>query len=61
MLGQVLVFNLKIMPNIYSLILIIPGVMAFPGIRMVIANFVKESDSADAAGNAITFPMMLLS
>ncbi len=57
----VLVFNLKVMPNIYSLILIISGAIAFPGIGMVIAHFVKESDSADAAGNAITFPMMFLS
>ena len=28
---------------------------------MVIARFVKETDSADAAANAITFPMMFLS
>lgn len=57
----VLVFDLKVMPNIYSLILIISGAIAFPGMGMVIAHFVKESDSADAAGNAITFPMMFLS
>lgn len=57
----VLVFDLKVMPNLYSLILIISGAIAFPGMGMVIAHFVKESDSADAAGNAITFPMMFLS
>jgi ABC-2 type transport system permease protein len=27
---------------------------------MVLANFVKEAESADAAANAITFPMMFL-
>ncbi|MDH5448026.1 MAG: ABC transporter permease [Candidatus Bathyarchaeota archaeon] len=57
----VLVFNLKVLPNIYTVILIVSGAIAFPGIGMVIARFVKESDSADAAGNAITFPMMFLS
>jgi len=27
---------------------------------MVLANFVREAESADAAANAITFPMMFL-
>jgi len=57
----VLVFNLKVLPNIYTILLIISGAITFPGIGMVITRFVKESDSADAAGNAITFPMMFLS
>lgn len=57
----VLVFNLRVLPNIYSIILIVAGAIAFPGIGMVVARFVKESDSADAAANAITFPMMFLS
>ena len=57
----VLVFDLKVLPNIYTVILIISGAIAFPGIGMVIARFVRESDSADAAANAITFPMMFLS
>jgi len=57
----VLVFNLKVLPNIYSLILIVSGAIAFPGMGMVVTRFVKESDAADAAGNAITFPMMFLS
>jgi len=57
----VLVFNLKVIPNIFSVILIISGAIAFPGMGMVISRFVKESDSADAAANAITFPMMFLS
>jgi len=57
----VVVFDLKVIPNIFSVILIISGAIAFPGMGMVIARFVKESDSADAAANAITFPMMFLS
>ena len=57
----VLVFDLRVLPNIYSIILIVAGAIAFPGIGMVVARFVKESDSADAAANAITFPMMFLS
>ena len=57
----VLIFNIRVLPNIYSIILIIAGAIAFPGMGMVVARFVKETDSADAAANAITFPMMFLS
>lgn len=57
----ILVFNMRVLPNIYSIFLIVSGAIAFPGIGMVVARFVKESDAADAAGNAITFPMMFLS
>ena len=55
------VFDLRVLPSIYSIILIAAGAITFPGIGMVIARFVKETDSADAAANAITFPMMFLS
>jgi ABC-2 type transport system permease protein len=57
----ILVFDMKVLPNIYSIFLIVSGAIAFPGIGMVVARFVRESDAADAAGNAITFPMMFLS
>jgi ABC-2 type transport system permease protein len=57
----VLAFNLKVLPNIYSILLIVSGAIAFPGMGMVVTRFVKESDSADAAANFITFPMMFLS
>lgn len=57
----ILVFDMKVLPNIYSVFLIVSGAIAFPGMGMVVAHFVKESDAADAAGNAITFPMMFLS
>ncbi|PVX25849.1 MAG: hypothetical protein CW691_03260 [Candidatus Bathyarchaeum sp.] len=57
----ILVFDLSVLPNIYSIILIAAGAITFPGMGMVIARFVKETDSAEAAANAITFPMMFLS
>lgn len=57
----ILVFDMKVLPSIYSIFLIVSGAIAFPGIGMVVARFVKESDAADAAANAITFPMMFLS
>ena len=56
-----LVFNVTVIPSIYSVVLIAAGAITFPGMGMVIARFVKETDSADAAANAITFPMMFLS
>src|SRR2546422_605581 len=42
--------------NVRYIDFFIPGV-----IGMVLANFVKEAEGADAAANAITFPMMFLS
>ena len=57
----ILVFDLRVLPSIYSILLIFAGAITFPGMGMVIARFVKETDSADAAANAITFPMMFLS
>jgi len=57
----ILVFDLRVLPNIYSIILIAAGAITFPGMGMVIARFVKETDSADAAANAVSFPMMFLS
>lgn len=61
LVAGVLVFDLRVFPTIYSIILIASGAITFPGMGMVIARFVKETDSADAAANAITFPMMFLS
>jgi ABC-2 type transport system permease protein len=36
-------------------------VFAFVGIAMILTRFVKEAQSAAAAANAISFPMMFLS
>jgi ABC-2 type transport system permease protein len=57
----IIVYDIQILPDLFSIILIIAGAITFPGIGLVIARFVKETDSADAAANAITFPMMFLS
>jgi ABC-2 type transport system permease protein len=57
----ILVFDLRVLPSIYSILLSAAGAITFPGIGMVIARFVKETDSADAAANAVSFPMMFLS
>src|SRR5207245_3776197 len=46
--------------DIYTVGLVVAASLLFPGIGMVLANFVKEAESADAAANAITFPMMFL-
>lgn len=55
------VFSVEFILNFESLFLIVVGSLAFSGMGMIIARFVKEQDAADAAGNAIIFPMMFLS
>jgi ABC-2 type transport system permease protein len=55
------IFNMKININIISLLMVAMASLMFTGIGMVIARFVKDPDAADAAANAITFPMMFLS
>ena len=55
------IFNIQVRPDFFALAIIISGALVFPGIGMVVARFVKDEEAADAAGNAITFPMMFLS
>jgi ABC-2 type transport system permease protein len=55
------IFNMKININLISLLMVAMASLMFTGIGMVIARFVKDPDAADAAANAITFPMMFLS
>ncbi len=55
------VYGVKVILDPVSLAMIISGTLAFTAIGMVIANYVKEPNAADAAGNAIAFPMMFLS
>ncbi len=57
----VAVFNVKAIPDIYSVILITSGAVAFTGMGMLVAHFVKEAEAADAAVNAVFFPQMFLS
>jgi ABC-2 type transport system permease protein len=54
------IFGVTATIDIYTVGLVIAASLLFPGIGMVLANFVKEAESADAAANAITFPMMFL-
>lgn len=54
------VFNVTAVIDVYTIALVIAAALLFPGIGMVLANFVKDADGAEAAANAITFPMMFL-
>jgi ABC-2 type transport system permease protein len=51
----VLAFNVKVLPDIYSIILIFVGTMTFTGIGMMISRFVGDEDAAYAAAKAVTF------
>ncbi len=53
-------FNVQATIDIYTIGLVVAAALLFPGIGMVLANFVKDADGAEAAANAITFPMMFL-
>lgn len=54
------IFGVTVTIDIYTVGLVVAAALLFPGIGMVLANYVKEAESADAAANAITFPMMFL-
>src|SRR4030042_5308577 len=56
-----LVFNLKIILDAVSVLMVAMASLMFTGIGMIIARFVKDPDGADEAANVITFPMMFLS
>jgi len=60
LLVGILVWGLNVQINIYVFILIISASFAFSGIGMIVTRFVKEEETADSAGGAITFPMMFL-
>ena len=55
------VFGMKPYINIYMFMFILLNVFAFSGIGMLITRYVKEAESAQAAANAVMFPMMFLS
>ncbi len=56
----ILVWDISIKINIFFFILVISTSFLFSGIGMIIGRFVKEQETADMAGGAITFPMMFL-
>lgn len=55
------VFGLKPHIGFFMFVFIILNVFAFSGIGMLITRFVKDAESAQAAANAVMFPMMFLS
>jgi ABC-2 type transport system permease protein len=55
-----LVFDLSIHLSIFTFIIIVATSFLFSGMGMIIGRFVKEEETADMAGGAITFPMMFL-
>jgi len=54
------VWQLSIKINIFFFILVISTSFLFSGMGMIVSRFVKEEETADMAGGAITFPMMFL-
>lgn len=56
----VFVWDLTININIFFFILVIATSFLFSGMGMIIGRFVKDEETADMAGGAITFPMMFL-
>ncbi|HDM66803.1 MAG TPA: ABC transporter permease [Thermoplasmatales archaeon] len=53
-------FNLHVYPGILAIVIIISSSFLFTGIGMLIARFVRDEETADMAGGAVTFPMMFL-
>ena len=56
----VLVWHLTFKVNVYMFILIISASFAFAGMGMIVTRFVRDEETAPAAANVITFPMMFL-
>ncbi len=54
-------FGLQPYINVFMFVFITLNVFAFSGIGMLITRYVKEAESAQAAANAVMFPMMFLS
>lgn len=59
-IGWVL-FNVRIIPDVFSIAIILLGSIMFSGMGMILSGFIKDVEAASAIGNAIAFPMMFLS
>jgi ABC-2 type transport system permease protein len=55
------VFDVSLHLDAWLLVFILLDVFAFVGIGMILTRFAKEAQSAAAAANAISYPMMFLS
>jgi ABC-2 type transport system permease protein len=56
-----LLFNVRVIPDAFSIIMIFLGSIMFSGIGMALSGLIKDIEAASAIGNAIAFPMMFLS
>ena len=56
-----LLFNVRIIPDFLTIVMILLGSIMFSGIGMILSGFIKDVEAASAIGNAIAFPMMFLS
>jgi ABC-2 type transport system permease protein len=54
------VYNISISFTWIALVIIVASSFLFSGIGMLVGRFVKDEETADTAGGAITFPMMFL-
>jgi ABC-2 type transport system permease protein len=54
-------FNVRVIPDVLSILLIFLGSVMFSGIGMMLAGVIRDVEAASAIGNAIAFPMMFLS
>jgi ABC-2 type transport system permease protein len=55
-----LVYDIRVVPDAVTLLLLFVGTICFTGIGMILAHFVKDEDAAQAAAGAIMFPMLFL-
>jgi ABC-2 type transport system permease protein len=56
-----ILFNVRIIPDALSIIIILLGSIMFSGIGMILSGVIRDVEAASAVGNAIAFPMMFLS
>jgi ABC-2 type transport system permease protein len=53
-------FGVQVIPDGYTITLIILGSILFSGIGMTLAGLIKDIEAANAIGSAIAFPMMFI-
>jgi ABC-2 type transport system permease protein len=56
-----ILYRVTIIPDAFSITMILLGSIMFSGMGMIISGFLKDVEAASALGNAIAFPMMFLS
>lgn len=56
----IFIYDVTVHVTFLMVLIIIASSFLFSGIGMIIGRFVKEEETADTAGGAITFPMMFL-